>query len=202
MSLKKIFLNYEAILFDLDGTLIDSKNSILRTLETSLAKNSIFLEEPINESVIGMPLDSTIRSIVGDVSQSKIKKIITSFIDEYDESGWKKCRLYPGVRSLIESLINKDIYIVTNKRKAPTLLILNKLSMSHLFKKVYSIDSFKKKITSKKELLAKVLREEKIKKDKSLYVGDTDFDQEASKKNGIDFLRMDHISEPFLKKNK
>ncbi len=202
MSLKKIFLNYEAILFDLDGTLIDSKNSILRTLETSLAKNSIFLEEPINESVIGMPLDSTIRSIVGDVSQSKIKKIITSFIDEYDESGWKKCRLYPGVRSLIESLINKDIYIVTNKRKAPTLLILNKLSMSHLFKKVYSIDSFKKKITSKKELLAKVLREEKIKKEKSLYVGDTDFDQEASKKNGIDFLRMDHISEPFLKKNK
>tara|TARA_B100001027_G_C16229751_1_gene313981 strand:- start:4 stop:612 length:609 start_codon:yes stop_codon:yes gene_type:complete len=202
VSLKKIFLNYEAILFDLDGTLIDSKNSILRTLETSLAKNSIFLEEPINESVIGMPLDSTIRSIVGDVSQSKIKKIITSFIDEYDESGWKKCRLYPGVRSLIESLINKDIYIVTNKRKAPTLLILNKLSMSHLFKKVYSIDSFKKKITSKKELLAKVLREEKIKKEKSLYVGDTDFDQEASKKNGIDFLRMDHISEPFLKKNK
>lgn len=202
MSLKKIFLNYEAILFDLDGTLIDSKKSILLTLESSLAKNSIFLEEPINESVIGMPLDSTIRSIVEDVSQSKIKKIITSFIDEYDESGWRKCRLFPGVRSLIESLINKDIYIVTNKRKVPTLLILNKLSMSHLFKKVYSIDSFKKKITSKNELLAKVLREEKIKKEKSLYVGDTDFDQEASKKNGIDFLRMDHISKPFLEKNK
>ena len=200
MSLKKIFLNYEAILFDLDGTLIDSKKSILLTLESSLAKNSIFLEEPINESVIGMPLDSTIRSIVEDVSQSKIKKIITSFIDEYDESGWRKCRLFPGVRSLIESLINKDIYIVTNKRKVPTLLILNKLSMSHLFKKVYSIDSFKKKITSKNELLAKVLREEKIKKEKSLYVGDTDFDQEASKKNGIDFLRMDHISKPFLEK--
>ncbi len=202
MSLKKIFLNYDVILFDLDGTLIDSKKSILRTLESSLAKNSIFLEEPIDESLIGMPLDSTVRAIVGDISQIKIKKIITSFIDEYDKLGWKKCRPFPGVRSLIETLIGRELYIVTNKRQAPTLLILNKLCMSHFFRKVYSIDSFKKKITSKKELLAKVLREEKIKKDKSLYVGDTDFDQEASKKNGIDFLRMDHISEPILEKYK
>lgn len=202
MSLKKFFTKYDVILFDLDGTLIDSKESILKTLENSLAENSIFLEKPINENLVGMPLDSTIRLIAGDVSQSKIKDVIKSYTDEYDKSGWRKCSIFPGVRSLIETLIEKDLYIVTNKRKVPTSLILNKLCMSHFFRKVYSIDSFKKKLNSKRDLLEKVLEEEKIKKENSLYVGDTNFDQEASKENGIDFLRIDHISEPILEKYK
>jgi len=196
-----ILAKYSRILFDLDGTLIDSKASILSTLDRSLKKHNIEAAIPLTDNLVGPPLKDVVRLVSGKINNSKTASIVDSFKTYYDSSGYKNSSLFPEILDMLSSLSGIDerkMYIVTNKRAIPTKKILEYLTIDKFFVQAYSLDTFNPEYSNKSDLLKRVLIMEDVRVSDAIYVGDREEDFNAAKESGLDFLKLDHKSLPVL----
>jgi phosphoglycolate phosphatase len=181
---------YKSIIFDLDGTLIDSAPSILSSLQAALGAAAICPNRPLDQNLIGPPLAQIMAEVLGDEHQERIPEIIELFKVHYDTTGYLNTIFYPGIPEMLAQLQKKniDLYIATNKRITPTLKILNHLGWSGFFKEVYSLDYFKPAVADKATMLARVVSDLNYCVNDLVYVGDRSEDAEAAQKNSIPFL--------------
>jgi len=182
------FKNY---LFDLDGTLIDSKQSIISSLEHAFKSKDIDLNLTNEKNIIGPPLDVVLKKLDPHNDKRLQEELRQIFIDYYDNIAFKNTKIAKGVSRLLKELLesNKNIIIVTNKRHKPTLKIIQLFECLHGIHDFYSIDSFKN-LTSKNLIIKKVIAIKELKKEETVYIGDTFGDFEAAKDNKIDFIRV------------
>ena len=183
--------NFSHILFDLDGTLVDSAPGIIDALSMTLSSNGLRPVCELKEAIIGPPLDDMLRIISG-INDAAILKILTeTFKKHYDEGGYKKTRLFPGINEMLHSLRNRGytLHITTNKRLKPTILILNHFGCSTLFTSVYSIDKALPAYTNKTVMLLDQLADQSIEVKGAVYVGDSDGDRVAAEENKLHFIR-------------
>ena len=177
-----------AIIFDLDGTLIDSRYSIITCLERVQDKLNISPVRQISEDLIGAPLKEIIPAIYGSISENVLQNFIKLFSEEYDRVGYRWGRPYPGVFELLDSLsLNSlSLSIVTNKRITPTRLILNYFGMEKYFESVTGIDSAKPAFVNKYLALNHHIAELGRSPDDCMYIGDRLDDFRAASGNRID----------------
>ena len=177
------------IIFDLDGTLIDSAPSIFRCLNQALDEHKIDVSRNFDNSLIGPPLNTVLERILGTKSTLAISPVLNSFKSFYDEEGFKLSSPYDGVVDLIDSLIDigHNLFIATNKRIAPTRSIISYLGWNKYFCAVYGVDSISSANgnSSKSYLIGDLLIDQKIESFNSIYVGDRLEDQEAAEKNRL-----------------
>ena len=183
--------SYKNFIFDLDGTLIDSKSSILASLEYAFITKWIEVDLTNEKNIIGPPLDDVLRKLVPDQNsklQLDLKKI---FIERYDNYEYKNSTIPEGVELILKKLneLGKNVIVVTNKRTKPTLKIMKMFKCFSGIKDFYCIDSIKN-LVSKKLILERVIHMKKYKKEETVYVGDTYGDFLAAKYNNIDFVRV------------
>lgn len=178
------------IVFDLDGTLIDSAPSILKCLSLTLNKNNIKPIVPLTHSLIGPPLDSTLRITTGINDPLIICYLVECFKEIYDLQGYKDSLPYFGVVRMLEQLNNLDykIHIATNKRIVPTKKIIEYFLWNSYFDSVYALDVGDIKFKSKTEMLSSVSKDKNIDLSNTFYVGDTNADYEAAQKNNMQFI--------------
>lgn len=178
------------VIFDLDGTLIDSAPSILASIEFAFEKSGVEPLKPLTQNLIGPPLSLTIKSLLSITAQKKLPALINDYISHYDELGYKKCRYYDGVPDMLRDLsdIGMQLDIATNKRIYPTQKIIDFLGWGSLFNGIYSLDSFEPVLENKSLLLRKLYEEKLYKNNESIYVGDRLEDANAAKENKVCFL--------------
>lgn len=173
--------------FDLDGTLAETGKDITSAWKKSIA--DIGRDCPRFDEIftIGPTIEKVTYDLFDDASPELVAKIVERFRVNYDESGFPETVPYPGVPELLESLkaSGAKIYIVTNKRDAPTGKIVAKLGWDGLFDGVWSFDSFPGIKYKKPDLLAKLVSEMGIAADDAVMVGDTRGDIETGRANGI-----------------
>jgi phosphoglycolate phosphatase len=180
------------ILFDLDGTIIDSAESILSSFDKVFQKHKISPLKKIDKHIIGPPLIETFINLIEKPTDKLINSMVEDFKFFYDEEDYKLSRLFPGILECLKSLKNqkKTLIIITNKRKAPTKKIIELFNLDEFFKSSYSLDSFNPKMKSKSNVIKNVLTLECIDPKKAIYVGDRIEDGEASNKNNIEFIMV------------
>ena len=187
-------MKYKNILFDLDGTLIDSFPGIVESF--SFAFNKIYGVECYKDikSLIGPPINEVLYSVNGETDSSVIKQFVNSFKLHYDNEGFKKSQLFENVSDVLKSLLNDkiDLYIATNKREKPTNLILEYLNLNQYFKGVYCPDSFELIFENKTKLVQNLIKSFTLEKSESLFVGDTSHDGIAATANGLDFALVEY----------
>ena len=173
--------------FDLDGTLARTGEDIIAAWKQSLV--DLGRECPHFDEVftIGPTLDKVVYQLFDDASPALVEQMVARFRPNYDESGFPNTVPYPGVPEWLRSLkaAGAKLYIVTNKRQAPTQGIVRKFGWNALFDGVWSFDSFPGVKYKKPDLLAHLLATYAIDPSDAVMVGDTKGDVDAGRANGV-----------------
>ena len=178
------------VIFDLDGTLVDSAPSILASLLAAFNEEGIKPTRPLTPDIIGPPLTVAIASVLGEKSLAKLPILTEAFKRHYDEIGYRKTRIYEGVPEMLKELRETgfSLYIATNKRIHPTRKIIDFIGWTDLFEGLYSLDYFEPVLQNKGEMLHYLLKELQKTSLQKIYVGDRAEDGIAANKNGYRFL--------------
>jgi phosphoglycolate phosphatase len=177
------------IIFDLDGTLIDSSESILSAFKGAFEKTGIKLTHPLTANIIGPPLHQALQLLSGLKDSTELDRLSTAFKDHYDSEGYRNTVVFPDVLNMLTAFTNMKIplYIATNKRLKPTLLILEHLEWAHYFSEIYALDSLTPPAKDKTALLGYILKQHLFDPHTTYYIGDRTEDWDAAKKNEIPF---------------
>ncbi len=183
---------YPHIVFDLDGTLIDSAPAILASFHDAFAQTGMAAVRAIYDSVIGPPLTETLQLLSGSTDTAQIARLAEAFKASYDSTGYRATAAYAGVGELLAGLAGAGLTlsIATNKRIHPTRLILEHLGWAGYFAEVYALDLFAPRLPDKAAMIARLLADRGIPSDQAIYIGDRSEDGESADANGLPFIAV------------
>jgi phosphoglycolate phosphatase len=178
------------IIFDLDGTLIDSAPSILDTFQKTLKHFSYKSKKSFNSELVGPPLEQTLREISGETDPEKLSFLVEFFKKSYDDEFYAFSKSYLGMTELLEALVlaGKHLHIATNKRLIPAQKITELFSWQKYFQTIYSIDKVTPAYLNKYHMLRSMVSELGLHAKDCIYVGDRLEDGEAAALNAIPFI--------------
>ncbi len=182
------------ILFDLDGTLIDSSPGILASFGRILAADGLRPAVPLEASLIGPPLMVTLRQVSGLADEARLARLAEAFKQDYDSAGCLATEMFPGVAAGLAQLAaaGARLFIVTNKRMVPTRRILEALGLAQCFAGIHTRDETEPPAVSKAAVAARVLVRHGIDPAQALFVGDSDEDAAAAHENGLAFIHASY----------
>jgi phosphoglycolate phosphatase len=178
------------IIFDLDGTLIDSAPSILEAFKQVLEQFSYAPIKPLNSGLIGPPLRETLQVISGESDPEKLTLLVDAFKRSYDNDAYALSTSYIGITEMLESLAltGKFLYLATNKRFIPTKKILQFFEWEKYFQNVYAIDKVTPPYLHKAHMIESILLDQGLQSKNCVYIGDRLEDGDAAKSNRLPFI--------------
>lgn len=130
---------YRYLIFDLDGTLIDSKDGIVKSVNHALrACGFPELDEGRDLSwFVGPPLRDGFKELVGATDNALVEKLVASYRERYSRVGLFESALYPGIAELLNDLFDHDmvLILVTSKLTTYARRILENFELASLFDK-------------------------------------------------------------------
>lgn len=186
------FEHLSALIFDLDGTLIDSTAGIGAALAAAFQAAGRSMSRADLRSLIGPPISVIARRLEPSLSDSEVATIESSYRSFYDHEGWRTTVAFPGVADTLHELHRRGmrLFVVTNKPLVPTSKILTHLGLSGLFIEALTRDTGVPHYASKVEMLADLILRQRLNAESSLMIGDTIEDQLAAHDNGLRFLHV------------
>lgn len=181
---------HKNIIFDFDGTLIDSAVGILATYSAVLNAAGLKPLVPLDSRLIGPPLLPTMSKLVGPLEPERLDRLVEDFKHLYSDIGIAHTPAYPAATETLQQLLSngKTLYLATNKRAQPTLALLDKFGWTPYFHRVYCIDSHQPAFADKTAMLRQLLGENHLQPIHALYIGDTHGDYVAASTCGIRFV--------------
>ena len=177
----------KAILFDLDGTLIDSSEGITKSAQYALSHFGI--DEPDRNSLfffIGPPLINTFMEHYG-FTKERALEAVEKYRERYNKIGIFECSLFPGVKECIEALkaAGYRIGLASSKTEKSCERILEHFGILDMFDEVVGA-TFDGRIDTKEEVLNEVMRRwSDIPRDEMCLIGDTMFDIEGANRVNV-----------------
>ena len=168
------------IIFDLDGTLVNSQEFIVDAITTAFLSEGL-LVPPLEDilTIIGLSLMEAFKKLDENLTEIQIKNLIKAFKNCYNTFSRKKILspLYPGVRNFLRRITKENslqLAIATGKGKLGLLQILRAHRIEAYFSSFQTSDDNPSKPNPK--MLLKLIKEFNIDPNDALMVGDTDFD--------------------------
>lgn len=174
-----------ALVFDLDGTLTDSKPGIVGCLRQVLDERGMGDQGPL-ERFVGPPADEWTVELLPEGSAEERAALVRDYRACYDREGWKNNAVFAGVREMLEGLRAKGfpMFVCTSKPQHFAVRILDRFELTGLFRAVYG-DRADVPDHSKTKLLATLLREQGLSAKTTWMIGDRTFDFRAARANGL-----------------
>lgn len=176
------------IIWDLDGTLIDSENEVLEALVKSVRQAGLSEQEQKAPFRVGPTIDKILDAAFSSdlLTSSKKNEIIKNFRNNYDNCGFNNTPAFDGIEEILKD--SRFIHhIVTNKPDLATSRILEKLGWKNYFASVVTPYSYMKspedKRKTKTELFALCMAD--YTNESFVGVGDMETDARAAIENQI-----------------
>jgi len=180
-------VQFNHIIFDLDGTLTNNTQGIISSLKYSLHKMHIDdYPENLLDGFIGPPLQWGFKQLFG-LNEQDTKLAVEYFREFYGENGWHQNVPYDGVLEMMAELdkLGKRMYIATSKLEKYAVKIVEYFEMDKYIIQLKGADYHAKKAT-KTQIISDVLTMQQLAPSKEIaMVGDTVYDMEGGKENGL-----------------
>lgn len=178
---------YKYIIFDLDGTLSDSKEGITKSVQYALGKVGI-IEENLEdlEHFVGPPMVEQYMKTYG-MDKEKAFETLGYYRERYTPIGIYETKAYPGVKEILDALKENDykIGMATSKPEGMAEEVAKFLKIYEYFDIICGAD-LKGPRQSKADVLNKLFENSSFVKEQSVLVGDTHYDIEGANEVGID----------------
>jgi phosphoglycolate phosphatase len=179
-------LSVRALIFDLDGTLIDSKLDLIHSVNAMLRemKQPQLAADTIS-AYIGHGAPQLVSRALGTgAGEEELKHALQFFLGYYEEHKMDNTCAYPGVAETLAQLSHLPMAVLTNKPARISVRILNSLGLAQYFRAIYGGNSFESK---KPDPFGanKILREFGIPARETLLVGDSEVDVKTARNAGM-----------------
>jgi len=174
-----------ALIFDLDGTLIDSKQDLIHSVNAMLRElgRGELAEETIS-GYIGHGAPQLVARALGDGStEEERQRGLQFFLSYYELHKMDRTCAYPGVAETLEQLASMPMAVLTNKPVRISVRLLEAMGLAKYFRAIYGGNSFK---TKKPDPLGArtILRELGADPRGALLVGDSEVDVQTARNAG------------------
>lgn len=185
--MKKEILTFDHLFFDLDGTLSDSQQDVLCSIEEAYCRLGFAYDR--SKLRIGPLLPDIISAISPQLDPEQQALAARTFRAVYAAGKYAKTVLYPHVEEFLREASDrgKTLYVATNKPKVPTYEVLEKLGIRNRFLYIGTPDSESGYMT-KPEVLKNTIRMFDLDPSRCLMVGDTVPDMQAGHYAGMKTL--------------
>lgn len=188
------FSQYDVIIFDCDGVILDSNNMKITAMRAAL-ETAEFPAELIETAVSAFANNfgksrqyhcryfvETLLGLNGKKG-SDLQKLILVYYSQAVENEYLQVPMTDGSSALLESLKNKYLYIASGSEEAQLIRIFKQRSLHHYFKGIFGSP-----VTKSDNVNNIINKHSTINKSKILFIGDAAADYQAAAVNHIDFI--------------
>ncbi|MFA5069492.1 MAG: HAD-IA family hydrolase [Candidatus Omnitrophota bacterium] len=174
------------IIFDLDGTLVDSRQDIANAANYMLSRLGL-KEKSFDDivSCVGNGINELVRACLGEGAGKLKDKALDIYRQYHQMHPADNVYVYPGVRETLDFFYDKEKAVVTNRNHNSSLMILQKMALERYFNNIIGDDDtscLKPSRCQFDRLFKKICLKDKR---RALMVGDMDIDVLAGKASGI-----------------
>ncbi|HEX8817943.1 MAG TPA: HAD-IA family hydrolase [Terriglobales bacterium] len=181
----------QLLIFDLDGTLIDSRLDLIHSVNATLRhfKRSE-LPGGVIASYVGDGAPMLVRRALGDPrDEAFVKEALEFFLGYYREHKLDHTHVYTGVKEMLAAVAQtngraRKMAVLSNKPVNPSRAIVEALGLSKFFVSVYGGNSFATKKPDPEGACA-ILRETGSAPEQALMIGDSDIDVVTGRNAGL-----------------
>lgn len=182
------------VLFDLDGTILDSLPGIESSVRAAFAGCDLPVPQGSLREIVGPPI-RTILARVGSVQDESILDALElAFRRDYDSEGWQQTACFPGAVRVLREMRERGfrLFVISNKPSQISVRILEREEILDIFEAIVTRDSRLPAYSGKEEMIRDVLTGRGMGPEDCAMVGDTIDDAEAAAAVGIPFIHMAH----------
>jgi phosphoglycolate phosphatase len=178
------------IIFDMDGTLVDSSITLVNAINH--VRDNLSLNPMREEEILSKLNDHTINPAEYFYEADSFKAEHEVWFSEYYKDNHKReLRLYDGIKELLQELKSRGfkLAVATNAYRVSTRQSLRYLDIIDYFDSIVCGDEVQW-AKPYPDMLLKILDELNLKPQEAIFVGDGERDQEASKRANIDYIMV------------
>ena len=179
----------KAIFFDLDGTLADSGEGIMRCAQYALDKMGIHIDNYRTlRKFVGPPLEDSFKDFYG-MDSSEAQQAIAYYRERFFDKGMYEIYIYPGVEECLQRVSGTGfkLAIATSRTASSARQILDRFSLTRYFDCIGGRDQ-DYRLHTKAEVIADTLRQLHLQSSEAVMVGDRRFDIEGAHAQGLDSI--------------
>jgi phosphoglycolate phosphatase len=183
-----------SILWDLDGTLIDSEPGILASCRVALRALGHEANASLDiRAIIGPPMDDVMRLLLAPYQDTRVSEAVAAYRRHYGDRGLFESRAYPGIAEALRAMRETGalLYLATSKRTVFARRILDHLELAGCFSGIHGSEPGGG-LDEKSELIAHILKLQGLRSEQCLMVGDRRYDisgAHANRMRAIGVLR-------------
>jgi phosphoglycolate phosphatase len=175
------------LLFDLDGTLTDSRPGIIASIQHALAESGLTV--PSAEELtwcIGPPILESFKKLVGPDFPDRFEPAVISYRQRYGDVGMFENSVYPDIEGALIQLreLGHTLHVATSKATFYAEPIVEHFGLDRYFASINGSE-LDGTLANKAELIAHILKKEDIASGDVAMIGDREHDMIGAAKNGI-----------------
>lgn len=184
---------YKLLIFDWDGTIIDSAARIISSMQAAAvdSQQPVPSDEAVR-NIIGLGLPEAIRILVPGISDSDLDVMRAQYSQHYLGQDETPTPLFPGVQKTLESLHAKGIRlaVATGKSRHGLDRVFAATGLGHLFELSRCADETQSK--PHPQMLEEILEQSGVSAAEAVMIGDTEYDLDMGVRAGMDVIAVSY----------